>query len=65
MAKGDNDSMGTDTSPGASSGVLLVTDPRPASRARWGGPSRRSRFIGVIGAFFDLMSGRSLGVVVR
>ena len=61
--KGDNGPMGTDTSPEASSGVLFRYRPEASFTRTMGWAFAAVPLIGVIGAFFDLLSGRSLGVV--
>jgi hypothetical protein len=55
--------MGRDTSPEATSGVLFSYRPEASFTRTMGWAFAAVPLIGVIGAFFDLLSGRSLGVV--
>ncbi|MGH2778868.1 MAG: hypothetical protein ACRDJB_09490 [Actinomycetota bacterium] len=55
--------MGTDTSPEATPGVLFSYRPEPSFTRTMGWAFAVVPLIGVIGAFFDLLSGRSPGVV--
>jgi hypothetical protein len=60
---GDNGPMGTDTSPEASSRVLFSYRPEASFTRTMGWAFAAVPLIGVIGAFFDLLGGRSLVVV--
>lgn len=55
--------MGTDSSPEASSGVLFSYRPEASFTRTMGWAFAAVPLIGVVGAFFDLLSGRSLGIV--
>ena len=55
--------MGTDTSPEASSGILFSYRPEASFTRTMGWAFAAVPLIGVVGALFDLLSGRSLGVV--
>lgn len=60
---GDNGPMGTDTAPEASSGILFSYRPEASFTRTMGWAFAAVPLIGVVGAFFDLMGGRSLSVV--